>query len=203
MAHPYSSTPLYAGAPTYAPQQPFYPPYSSNTMQQSMPTPPGMPQQQQAHYQPQQSPSTNGPRFDANSRVHPPAPFPPFPPPTFNTDFFKQFANAGFPPPPPPNFAPMPVPSTGYAQLPVSVTASPSSPYPQYQAGGAQGYGPHVSQHEPPRQYGEDSSHQDTWAAHNDTQTYGTPNISQIAKPHIARPAAKSVDNEKGRCVIL
>ena len=213
MAHPYSSTPLYAGTPTYAPQQTFYSPYPSNGLQQSIPTPPGIPQQplqtpgqSQTHppYQPQPSPSTNGARFDANSQAHRPAPpFPPFPPPTFNSDFFKQFAGAGFPPPPLPNFPPVPLPNTGYPQLPASVIPSPSSPFPQYHPAGAQGFGQNLNQNEPLRQYAGDNSmgsQQDAWGSQKDTQTYGAPAMVQAGQSHAARPVARSAGTDKGRC---
>ncbi len=132
MAHPYSSTPLYTGAPSYAPHQPYYP-FPPNGLQQPSHTPPGLTQQnpQPPLYQP--SPSTAAQRFDSNSQNRPPAPnFPPFPPPptTLSAEFFKQFANAGLPPPPPPSFPPVPIPSTtGFPQFSTPSNSGISSPY--------------------------------------------------------------------------
>ncbi|KIW57405.1 hypothetical protein, variant [Exophiala xenobiotica] len=132
MAHPYSSTPLYTGAPSYAPHQPYYP-FPPNGLQQPSHTPPGLTQQnpQPPLYQP--SPSTAAQRFDSNSQNRPPAPnFPPFPPPptTLSAEFFKQFANAGLPPPPPPSFPPVPIPSTaGFPQFSTPSNPGISSPY--------------------------------------------------------------------------
>ncbi|OAP57102.1 hypothetical protein AYL99_09215 [Fonsecaea erecta] len=213
MAHPYSSTPLYAGTPSYAPQQSYYPSFSSNGLQQPINTPPGIPQQVpppqgqiQTHpaYQQQPSPAANGPRFDVNSQIRPPAPpfHPPFPPPTttFNSDFFKQFASAGFPPPPPPNFPPVPIPGAAYPQLPGSVNTSTSSPYPQHVAAGAAVFGAGFVPNEQPRQQTEDQFNgaqpgsRGGMDVQTDTQTYGT---VQGGISHPAHTFTKGRDRDK------
>ncbi|KAG9776935.1 hypothetical protein KCU88_g4683, partial [Aureobasidium melanogenum] len=145
MAHAYSSNPLYGGTPSYTPQQPYYPPFPPNGLQQQVQTPPSLPQQppQPPSYQP--SPTGNAPRFDTNSQIRPPAPpFPHFPQPpaAFNPDLFKQFATAGLPPPPPPpSFPPVPLPTTGYPQFASSVSSAAPSPYGHHGNSGAQGVG--------------------------------------------------------------
>ncbi|KIX98153.1 uncharacterized protein Z520_06233 [Fonsecaea multimorphosa CBS 102226] len=212
MAHPYSSTPLYAGTPSYAPQQSYYPPFPSNGLQQPINTTPGIPQQlpqPQSHssYQPQPSPATNGPRFDATSQIRPPAPpFHPFSPPTttpFNPDFFKQFASAGFPPPPPPNFPPVPIPGAAYPQLPGSVNTSTPSPYPQHVAAGAPVFGAGFNSNEQPRQHGEDqfigarTGSRGGMEVQTDPQVYGTAMAVQSGISHPAHPHSKRKDRDK------
>ncbi|KAJ9612239.1 hypothetical protein H2200_003836 [Cladophialophora chaetospira] len=211
MAHPYSSNP-YAGAPSYPPQQQsFYPSYPSNGLQQQVQTPPGLvqqpsqgqgqPQSFPAYHQQQQqqpSPSTNGPRFEQNSQIPPSAvPFPPFPPPpiNFNSDFFKQFANAGFPPPPPPNIPPVPLPSPGYPQLHAAVNTSTSSPYPQF----------HYAQNEQPQlggnQYmGAQEENQSGMEWQRGSRTYAAPAVAQAGDSHNVRPISRgliSLGNDK------
>ncbi|OQV02095.1 putative zinc-finger domain-containing protein [Cladophialophora immunda] len=215
MAHPYSSTSLYAGTPSYAPQQPYYPSFPSNGLQQPINTPPGIPQQLPQpqgqmqtlpSYPPQPSPATNGPRFDANSQIRPPAPpFHPFPPPTttFNSDFFKQFASAGFPPPPPPNFPPVPIPGAAYPQLPGPVNTSLSSPYPQHVAAGAPVFGAGFNSSEQPRQHAGDqfigsrTGSRGGMDVYTDTQAYGTAMTVQSGISHPAHPLPKGTDSDK------
>ncbi|KIW75871.1 hypothetical protein Z517_10616 [Fonsecaea pedrosoi CBS 271.37] len=215
MAHPYSSTSLYPGTPSYAPQQPYYPVFPSNGLQQTINTPPGIPQQLpqpqgqiQSHssYQPQPSPVTNGPRFDANSQIRPPAPpFHPFPPPTttFNSDFFKQFASAGFPPPPPPNFPPVPIPGAAYPQLPGSVNTSTSSPYSQHVAAGVPGFNTSIGGNEQTRQSAGDqfigghTGSRGGLDAQSDIQLYGPAMTVQNAISHQAHPLPKGKDSDK------
>ncbi|KAK5271501.1 hypothetical protein LTR96_003326 [Exophiala xenobiotica] len=134
MAHPYSSTPLYSGAPSYAPHQSYYPPFPPNGLQQPSHTPPVLTQQNLQPPLYQQSPSTAvAQRFDSNPQNRLPGhTFPPFPPPptTLGADFFKQFAQAGLPPPPPPSFPPVPIPSTtGFPQFSTPSNSGIPSPY--------------------------------------------------------------------------
>ncbi len=221
MAHPYSANPLYSGTPSYAPQPQYYPSYPSNGLQQQhqMQASPGLGQQpalSQGQQQPfptyqqqQPSPSINGPRFEQNSQIPPPAPpFPPFPPPiNFNPDFFKQFASAGFPPPPLlPNLPPVPLPSPGYPQLHTPVNTSTSSPYPQFHTAGNQGFGSSFHQNEQ-AQHGVSQypgSHQGTQVGmewQRDPQTYAAAAVPQVGDLHHMRPASKgviSLGNEKG-----
>ncbi|KIW97100.1 uncharacterized protein Z519_02492 [Cladophialophora bantiana CBS 173.52] len=218
MAHPYSSTSLYAGTPSYAPQQPYYLSFPSNGLQQPINTPPGIPQQlpppqgqMQTHpsYQQQPSPATNGPRFDANSQIRPPAPpFHPFPPTTtFNSDFFKQFASAGFPPPPPPNFPPVPIPGAAYPQLPGPVNTSASSPYPQHLATGAPGFGAGFNPSEQLRQHAGDQfmglqpGSRGGLDVQTETQAYGAAMAVQSGISHTGHPALKTIDPDKDQTV--
>jgi hypothetical protein len=223
MAHPYSSTPLYTGTPSYAPpQQSYYPSYPSSGQQQIQ-SPPGLLQQPaqgqgqpplfptyQQQQQQQPPPSTNGPRFEQNSQLPLPAPpFPPFPPPiNFSSDFFKQFASGGFLPPPPPNLPPVPLPSPGYPQLNASVNSSASSPYPQFPTAAAQGFGSGFVQNEHTRQQhgdpyiGSQHTAQAGMEWPRDSHTYNAP-MAQNANTNNPRPISRGVinlANDKGRC---
>ena len=226
MAHPYSSTPLYAGTPSYAPhQQSYYPSYPSNGLQQQNQTltSPALPQQPaqgsgQGQPQPfstyqQQPPSLNGPTYEQNSQIPPSGPFPPFPPPVnFNPDFFKHLANAGFPPPPLPNLPPMPIPSPGYPQLHASVNTSSASPFPQYHTAAAQGYGSSFAQNAQNEQLGQHGGNQymgpqqvaqSGVERQRDTHKFGAPTGPQSGSSHNARPVSRgiiSLGNDKGRC---
>ncbi|ETI23362.1 hypothetical protein G647_05163 [Cladophialophora carrionii CBS 160.54] len=217
MAHPYSSTPMYAGTPSYAPQQQsYYPSYPSNGLQQQIQTPPGLLQQpaqgqgqpstfptyQQQQQQQQPSPSTTGPRFEQNSQLPLPTPsFPPFPPPpiNFNSDFFKQFASGSFLPPPPPNLPPVPLPSPGYPQLSAAVNTSTSSPYSQFSTAGVQGFGSGFVQNEQTRQQHGDPYIGSQQGAHagtewpRDSHTYSAPVAAQSASSSNPRPISRGV----------
>ncbi|KIX10135.1 uncharacterized protein Z518_01216 [Rhinocladiella mackenziei CBS 650.93] len=211
MAHPYSTTPFYAGTPSYAPQQPYYSSFP-NTLQQSIHTPPGIPQQPSQpppSYQP--SPPSNGARFDANPQVRPPAPpFPQFPPTTtaLTADFFKQFAGAGLPaglpPPPLPSFPPMPLPNTGYPQFPVTVNAPGPSPFPQHIAPGTQSVSAGFNMNDQVRhdlsdsflasQSGSRGGGDSQASTKPEPQPYGTSHAGQGGTSHTAHAAARSID---------
>ncbi|EXJ62791.1 hypothetical protein A1O7_03230 [Cladophialophora yegresii CBS 114405] len=210
---------MYAGIPSYAPQQQsYYPSYPSNGLQQQTQMPPGLLQQpaqgqgqgqpttfpayQQQQQQQQPSPSTNGPRFEQNSQLPlPTPPFPPFPPPpiNFNTDFFKQFASGSFLPPPPPNLPPVPLPSPGYSQLTAAVNTSTSSPYSQFSAAGVQGFGSGFVQNEQTRQQHGDPYIGSQQGAHagtewpRDSHTYNAPMAAQSASASNPRPISRGV----------
>ncbi|EXJ72159.1 uncharacterized protein A1O5_04663 [Cladophialophora psammophila CBS 110553] len=160
-------------------------------------------------YHQQPSPATNGPRFDANSQIRPPAPpFHPFPPTTtFNSDFFKQFASAGFPPPPPPNFPPVPIPGAAYPQLPGPVNTSASSPYPQHLATGAPVFGAGFNPSEQPRQHAGDQfmglqpGSRGGLDVQTDTQAYGAAMAVQSGISHTVHPPLKTRDLDKDQTV--
>lgn len=210
MAHPYSSTPLYTGTPSYTAQQAYYPPFQPNVQQQPIHTPPGMPSQPpQPHPAYQPSPGTNVARFDTNSQIRPLAPaFPQFPPPaTFSPDFFKQFTNAGLPLPPPPSFPPVPLPTTGYPQLPATVNPSVSSPYPQHFAPSAQGFGSGFAPNEQMRQNlpdpfmgSQSGGVRGGRDGLSESQSYNTSASVHGGTSHTAPAASKSVDLGPGRC---
>ncbi|EXJ79850.1 hypothetical protein A1O3_08135 [Capronia epimyces CBS 606.96] len=212
MAHPYSSTPSYGGTTSYTPQQPYYSPFPPNgLLQQQIHTPPGQPQQPPqlpGSYQP--SPSTNIPRFDANSQIRPPAPpFPHFPPPAaFNPDLFKQFASAGLPPPPPPSFPPMPVNTTGYPQFPPLVSSAAPSPYTHHNTSGTQavgvGYSPneqvpqHLSDPFGGPQQGQTETRESRDSRHG-PQSYGAQNAGQNGASYPAHHIKTvDIDLDKG-----
>lgn len=213
MAHPYSSTPLYGATPAYSAQQSYYSPFPPNGLQQQIQTPPGIshqPPQPPPSYQP--SPTTNGPRYDANTQIRAPAPpFPPFPPTTFGSDFFKQFASAGLPLPPPPSFPPVPIPTTGYPQLPNSVNASPSSPFPQHHSSGPQAFGSGFNAGEQTRQHIPDPfvgsqpgiGGTRERESQRDSHSYGAPIGIHSGNPHNARPVSRSVDLDNGTSVSI
>lgn len=212
MAHPYSSNPMYAGTSSYAPHQPYYPPFQvpHHGMQQPIHTPPGMPQQGvQPHPSYQPSPSTSAPRFDTHPQLRPPAPpFPQFPPATsFGNNFFKQFPTSGLPPPPLPFPPPVPLPST-YQQLPRAVNPPISSPYPPQSAPGTQGFASGFSATEPAHQRLPDSfgglqpgirdGKEQRILNETYPQIYGGFNSAQVESSHAARPGSRSVDFDKG-----
>jgi hypothetical protein len=212
MAHPYSSTPAYSATPSYAGQQSFYPPYQPNPFQQSVQTPPGLPQpphpptQSMATYQP--SPSTNTARFDANSQVRPPAPPFPFPPTTFTPDIFKQFASAGLPPPPPPSMPPVPLPNSGYPQFSASLNVSGSSPYPQHGASGPNGFGSgfyaneqaQLSQQDPftTSQQGSRGMGEYRSSITSESQSYSVPRVSHGGTQPSSSTANRGGDRDHG-----
>lgn len=208
MAHPFSSNPLYAGTPSYAPQQPYYPPFPSNGLQQGIHTPPGINQQppQPPSYQP--SPTASAPRYDTNSQIRPP--FPPFPPPptTLGTDFFKQFANSGLPPPPPPSYPPVPLPNVaGYPQFSAPVTTGVSSPYRPQTASAPLSQASGFGSSEQLRQIFQESAvvsqpervSRNQYPPHErSSQNYGSYSINQGGKTQPARAQASKADTGKG-----
>ena len=216
MAHPYSSTPLYTGTPSYSPQQQsYYPPYPSNALQPQMQTlqSPGLPQQpmqaqgppQFATYHPQQPGlAPNGPSFEQNTQVLPPGlQFPPFPPPlNFDSDFFKHIASAGFPPPPPlPNLPPLPIHTPGYPQPHAPLNSSGSSSYPQYSPSGQPAFGSGYAPNEQPGPQGANPyvtpqhGNQGGTDWQREAQTYGAPVAIQGGNVHNLRPISRDVTN--------
>jgi hypothetical protein len=122
--------------------------------------------QAQAHHvfqhqqQQQPAPAANGPRFDTNNQIPSvPPQFPPHlfpPPPNLSSDFFKQFANAGFPPPPPPpNLHPLPIPNPQYSTTLHAAMNTPAAPsYPLPHTPGQQGFASGFNQNEQAQQHG-------------------------------------------------
>ena len=213
MAHPYSSTSAYSATQSYAGQQSFYPPYQPNLFQQSVPTPPGLPQppplpaQSMATYQP--SPSSNTARFDANSQARPPAPPFPFPPNTFTPDILKQFANAGLPPPPPPSMPPVPLPNPAYSQFSASLTTSGTSPYSQHGASGPNGFGAGFYANEQTRPSQQDSfrtSHQGSRdmgdyrsLINSESQAYSAPRAAHGGSQQSSSTVNRGNEREHGK----